>query len=842
LSETALANLQGIEKSYPGVHALKGVDFTIRGGQIHCLVGENGAGKSTLMRILSGAERPDAGAIDIEGRSFSALDPTVGLALGVGVIYQELDLVPDLSVAENIFLGHEPHWRFGIVNRDVMQKRARGLLDHFDHHIDPLEQVRNLGPAEQQLVQIARTLSREGIRILVLDEPTAALTPHEVERLFQLLGRFRERGLGLVYISHRLEEVRRIGDQVTVLRDGEVVLTAALADVSGSAIITAMVGRALADTASRLPVAPLDIALAVEGLSRKGGFEDISFTVRGGEVLALAGLIGAGRTEVLETIFGVHRPDHGRILIGGQPVALNSTSVAIQLGVGLVPEDRRESGLVLGRSILDNLIYPILNRISSILRLDHRRAAAIAADYIRDLQIRTPSAWLNVGRLSGGNQQKVVVGKWLAANTKILLLDEPTRGVDVNAKAEIHRLIADLASGGAAIIVASSELPEVLAISDRILVLAQGRQAALLETAKTNQIEVMQYAVSGGTLSNPLNLSATVTNHPPLGAPMTRPREGQNARFWAGVRGFFFQVRIITLLLILVVTASFASPVFLTPLNIKNVLSQCSLIGVLALAQYLVVLIGGFDLSVAAIMALGSVLVAWIAPHSVNLAVLAALGTGAGLGFVSGLAITVGRVPPLIATLGVMGIARGLAFAVTEKSILVPAKILAPFQVSFGVFGGPTIVWIVLTLLLGWCLARMRLGRHLYAIGGNERTARLAGIEVDRLKLFIYALAGGLSGLGGIGLVIRSSSGVPHAGANWELDTIAAIVIGGTRLFGGEGSIVNAMMGVLIYQMIGNIMNLVSLNPYYQDIVKAAVIIIVVGTSVTRTRRRRVRS
>ncbi|MBV8276502.1 MAG: ABC transporter permease [Verrucomicrobia bacterium] len=271
-------------------------------------------------------------------------------------------------------------------------------------------------------------------------------------------------------------------------------------------------------------------------------------------------------------------------------------------------------------------------------------------------------------------------------------------------------------------------------------------------------------------------------------------------------------------------------------------MSQCSLVGLLALGQYLVVLIGGFDLSVAGIMALGSVLVAWIAPHSVSLAALAALATGAALGFVSGLAVTLGRVPPLIATLGVMGIARGLAFAVTEKSILVPASILAPLQASFGVLGGPTIVWILLIVVFGWYLGRTRVGRHLYAIGGNEQTARLAGIEVDRLKVFIYTLAGSLSGLAGIALVIRSSSGVPHAGANWELDTIAAIVIGGTRLFGGECNVVNAMVGVLIYQMIGNIMNLVSLNPYYQDIVKAAVIIAVVGTSVTRNCRRRASS
>jgi ABC-type sugar transport system ATPase subunit len=498
LTDTALASLRGIGKSYPGVHALKSVDFEVTAGQIHCLVGENGAGKSTLMRILSGAERPDTGTIEIEGHKFGAIDPSVGLALGVGVIYQELDLVPAMSVAENIFLGNEPVRRMGVLNSAEMEQRARRLLGYFDLGIEPRTLVRDLGPAEQQLVQIARTLSREDtIRILVLDEPTAALTPNEVDRLFDLLRRFRSRGLGIVYISHRLEEVRQIGDRVTVLRDGAVVLTAEIAGVTNDEIITAMAGRALLHEVLRSTGTFAEVAFALEGLSRDGEFEDVSFSVRRGEVLALAGLVGAGRTEVLETIFGIRRPDRGRILVNGRQVDLHSPHDAIKHGMGLVPEDRRGSGLILGRSVLENLIYPILDRLSSLVRVDGRRANEVADKYVRDLQIRTPSSSAVVGKLSGGNQQKVVVGKWLAAESRILLLDEPTRGVDVNAKAEIHRLIRDLANRGVAIVVASSELPEVLAISDRILVLARGHQAALLETGKTNQVEVMRYAVSG---------------------------------------------------------------------------------------------------------------------------------------------------------------------------------------------------------------------------------------------------------------------------------------------------------------------------------------------------------
>jgi ribose transport system permease protein len=331
-----------------------------------------------------------------------------------------------------------------------------------------------------------------------------------------------------------------------------------------------------------------------------------------------------------------------------------------------------------------------------------------------------------------------------------------------------------------------------------------------------------------------------MTNANGSATPATEMHKVNLSQVVAWVRLGLSESKIYVLFLVLVLISSIASPAFVTEFNITNLLSQASLIGILALAQFLVILIGGFDLSVAGVMAFGSVLTASIAPQSVPLALLVTLSAGAGLGLLSGLAVTYGRVHPMIATIGVMGIARGLAFAITEKSILVPAAIVGPYQFTVGVLSGPTIIWIVLTLMLAWFLARTRIGRHIYAVGGNERTARLAGIAVNRLKLMIYSLAGSLSGLAGIALVVRSSSGVPMGGTNWELDTIAAVVIGGTRMFGGEGNVVKAMVGVLIYLMISNIMNLVSLNPYYQDIVKAAFIVVIVGASATSMRRKRV--
>jgi ABC-type sugar transport system ATPase subunit len=382
-----------------------------------------------------------------------------------------------------------------------LNQRAAALLANFDLDVAPSTLVRSLAPAQQQLVQIAKALSHDN-RILILDEPTASLTDNEVEHLFVLLRRLRLQGIGLVYISHRLEEVLALGDRLTVFRDGSNVMTAPVAGMTQPDIIKAMVGRPLSDQFPRSSRSRAGEALSVENLSRKGEFNDVSFTVMQGEVLAIAGIIGAGRSELLETIFGIRRPDSGRILLQGQPTTMSSPRAAIRNGLGLVPEERRESGLVLGRSVGENLTYPLVDRLGSVLHLKHARTREIVERFIKSLSIKTPSGKARAGGLSGGNQQKIVIGKWLAAGIKVLLLDEPTRGVDVNAKAEIYRLIDELAQSGVAVIVASSELPEVLGISDRVLVLAQGHQTAMLETARTSQVEIMQYAVASRPASD----------------------------------------------------------------------------------------------------------------------------------------------------------------------------------------------------------------------------------------------------------------------------------------------------------------------------------------------------
>ena len=489
-----LVRLRGIDKRYAGVHALRGVDLDVFAGEVHCLLGENGAGKSTLIRVLAGATPPDGGEILAGGASRRAFDPAASQALGIGVVHQEIDLVPFMTVAENVGLGEEPVTPRGLLDRRALRERAEAALASFDRRIDPGAIVGGLAPAEQQLVQIARSLARDQ-RVLILDEPTASLSSNEVDHLLDLVAGFRDRGMAVVYISHRMEEIRRVGDRVTILRDGERVHSGPLAEISDARMITLMVGREVKALYERAPHPPGEVALSVRGLSLAGEFDDVSLEVRRGEVVALAGLVGAGRSALLEAIFGLRRPDRGEVRVDGRPAAIASPAQAIALGLGLVPEERRSAGLVVDHGVGANIVLPVLGRLARGGFLARARARALGREMVDRLAIKTPNLAALAGTLSGGNQQKVVLAKWLAADTRVLLLDEPTRGVDVGAKVEIYRLVDALAAEGLAVLFVSSELPEVMGLSDRVLVMCEGRMTAELETARTSQVEIMKAAV-----------------------------------------------------------------------------------------------------------------------------------------------------------------------------------------------------------------------------------------------------------------------------------------------------------------------------------------------------------
>lgn len=489
--EIPLLVMEGISKSFPGVQALKNVRFDLRAGEVHALLGENGAGKSTLIKILCGAYRKDSGHIRLEGRDLDVNNPADARRYGIGTIHQELMLVPDLSVAENIFLGREPVRARGRIDWKVMHQEARRVLEELCVSIDPYQPVRTLSVAQKQLVEIAKALS-QNLRVLVMDEPTSALTEQETAHLMDRIMLLKEKGIGILYISHRLEEIMSIADRATILRDGEYIGTLEKGEISSNRIIEMMVGRQNVYhrwSGQRKIGEPV---LEVQHLTTPI-VKDVSFTLHKGEILGIAGLMGSGRTETVRAIFGIDPRLSGRIVLQGREISVKHPQKAISAGMGFAPEDRKDQALFLGMSVRTNVNIArlFLNRWG-LRRLTEERQ--VAQSYIESLDIRTPHLEQETLFLSGGNQQKVVIARWLSTNPQVLILDEPTRGIDVSAKGEIHELMAQLAAKGMAILIVSSELPELLTVCDRILVMREGQVAGTLMACSTTQAEIMAYA------------------------------------------------------------------------------------------------------------------------------------------------------------------------------------------------------------------------------------------------------------------------------------------------------------------------------------------------------------
>jgi len=494
MTEQHLLEMEHISKSFPGVLALDDVSFKVRPGTVHALMGENGAGKSTLMKILLGIYRPDDGFIRFDGVMHEQMDIRSSLHHGISMIHQELSPIPHMTVAENIFLGREPiRWKSGWVKAKELNQMAQTLFDNLEINIDPGMKMVNLSIANMQMVEIATAISYNS-KLIIMDEPTSAITEKEVAHLFRMINNLRDKGVSIIYITHKMDEVFQIADEVTVLRDGQYVDTKPASDIDKKKLISLMVGRELTKIFPKIDVEIGEVKMEVRNLSLPGKFEDVSFNVRRGEILGIAGLMGSGRTELIESIFGIYPPLSGKVFVDGKPTSIARPMDAIRSGMGFLTEDRKLSGLFLPLSVRDNMVYSSINRYAGSFGLNHKKMDEECEQQRDALSVKTPSLAQKVVNLSGGNQQKVLIARWLLTEPDILFLDEPTRGIDVGAKSEIHKLMSKLAENGKAIIMVSSEMPEILGMSDRILVMHEGTKAGELSREDATQEKILQLA------------------------------------------------------------------------------------------------------------------------------------------------------------------------------------------------------------------------------------------------------------------------------------------------------------------------------------------------------------
>ncbi|GAA1427153.1 sugar ABC transporter ATP-binding protein [Streptomyces thermospinosisporus] len=502
--EPPLLSMSGITKSFPGVRALDGVDLDVQAGEVHCLLGQNGAGKSTLIKVLAGAHQPDTGTIRWRGEEVTLRSPIAAMSLGIATIYQELDLVEHMSVAENVHLGHEPTAAGFVVRGRAAREATAQLLKRLGHpEIDPARLVGELSAAQQQIVSMARALSHD-VRLIVMDEPSAALDPDEVDNLFRIVGDLTADGVAVVYISHRLEEIRRIGDRVTVLKDGRAVAVGLPAKSTPTReVVSLMTGRNVEYVFPERPASAPGTApvLTVENLSRQGEFEPLDLEVRAGEIVGLAGLVGSGRSEILETVYGARRPDTGRVLVDGKPLRPGSVRAAVRAGVGLAPEERKAQALLMLESVTRNVSVSSMSRFSRAGWIDRGAELGAARAATRELSLRPDNPNVPVRTLSGGNQQKAVLARWLLRGCRVLLLDEPTRGVDVGARAELYAVVRRLADEGLAVLLVSSEVPEVLGLADRVLVLREGRVVHTAPARELDEHRVLDLVMEGSPAS-----------------------------------------------------------------------------------------------------------------------------------------------------------------------------------------------------------------------------------------------------------------------------------------------------------------------------------------------------
>ena len=824
VNDAAVIELRDTSKSYGAVQALRDGNLSLRPGEVRALLGENGAGKSTLVKVLGGVVRRDTGDMLVDGQTVDFHSPHEARDAGIAVIYQEPTLFPDLSIAENVVMGYHPLGSLRRIDRGAMYGRVQGLLDRLGVRLDPERPVRGLSIADQQIVEIAKALSFEA-RVLIMDEPTAALSGPEVERLFAVVRTLREEGAAVLFISHRLDEVFAICDTVTVMRDGAVVHDAPIADMTPDEVVKRMVGRELSALFPKQDAEVGETVLSVQRLTREGVFFDVSFEVKAGEIVALAGLVGAGRSEVARAIFGIDKPDAGHVEVAGRRLPPGRPLTAMRAGIGFVPEDRRQQGLVMDLSVARNATMTRTGALSRLGLINSAAEDRLAREWAKRLQLKFHRLSDPAGFLSGGNQQKVVLAKWLATEPKLLILDEPTRGIDVGTKSEVHRLMGELAE-------------------------PRPRGADDLQRAARGARHGRPRA---GHARGPPDRRAQPRRgrrgerHPRRHRPaqggcrvsVDAPAAGESVQARRYTE-WVFRVRelgIVVALALLIAVTAILEPRFIETDSLRNLALNASIFAILAAGQTLVLVTRNVDLSVGSVLGLSAYFAGDLLSNHPGMALplvfLLGIALGAACGLLNGILVTWGQVPALVVTLGTLYMYRGLAFVWTDGKQINAETLPDPF-LNLGtdsILGIPILVIIALVVIVivGQWLRDYRAGRELYAIGSNPEGARLAGVRSERRVLTAFVLAGALAGLGGVLFTARFGTVDATAGVGYELTVIAAAVVGGVAIFGGTGSVYGAALGALLLGTITSSLIILKVEAFWQQAAIGALLLLTIA-------------
>jgi len=823
--------LRDATKSFGGTTAIREVSFGLRAGEVLALLGENGAGKSTCVKLLAGVYGPTRGHVVLDGAPVSFGSPLDAQRAGVAVMHQHPGLFPDLSVVENVFMGHMPRRGWGGLDRAAMAREAESVLASIGLPIDVGARLGALRTSEQQLVEIARALTLKA-RVLIMDEPTAALSQREVERLFEVVARLRGQNVAMMFVGHRMDEIFRVADRIAVLRDGRLVGVERASDLSRDRAISLMVGRTLSALYPHREAPPGEVLLEVSDLTRAGEFRDISFSLRRGEILGLGGLVGSGRTEIARTLFGITRPMSGAIRLAGRERHFKGAGDAMAAGIAYVSEDRLGQSLVMEFPIVENAALTVLDRTTTAGFTSLRKVVRLVGPALERLKLRFESYSQPVAALSGGNQQKVVLAKWLATAPSLLILDEPTQGIDVQSKAEVHGMISDLAAQGMAIILVSSEMPELIGMCDRILVLHEGRNTAEFARAEATQEAVLRAATTDLAAPPPTIDAAE-------GASGAVAPRGTLSRLLA-----HRELGLVAAMAAVILPVSLVNPAMLSGANLTPLAMDGALLAIAALAQLLVLITRNIDLSVASVIGLAAYGSALLMTHDPALGVGAGLAVGCSLGLacglVNGAVVAFGQVPAIVVTLGTMSVFRGIDSLWTGGRQISADQVPPAWLDLTGdrVAGVPLVVIFAAAILVvaAFLLRRTETGRRLYALGSNPSGAALIGIPSRRLVLLAFGAAGLLAGFAGALWASRYATIDARVAYGYELTVIAAAVVGGVAIRGGVGTVAGIVLGGLTLLVIRYGLLLVRVDPLWLQGVYGLVILAAIGIDASVSR------